>query len=77
MCIRDRLPTLSRLAPSARVVTISAGWDLIVYPPASSHAQGGAEIALPHLGHCGLLTSDLALQAVLDALIGPDTVSRV
>jgi triacylglycerol lipase len=67
----DRLPTLAHLAPAARVVTISAGWDLIVYPTSSCHAQGGTEVTLPATGHCGLLTSGRARRAVLEALTAP------
>lgn len=68
----SRLPSLRQLAPDAHILTISAAWDLIVYPHSSSHEQGGRELHLAGLGHCGLLTHASAVQAVVLTLVSPE-----
>ena len=62
------LPPLVELAP--RVTTVAGTLDTIVYPTDSALEPGADHVVLP-VGHAGLLTRRAAIDAVVDALVGP------
>ncbi len=67
------LPDFTRTAPRSRVTTIATRHDLVVYPPSVAHLPGARPVNLSGIGHVGLLTEPVALQAVGQAL-GPPRV---
>ncbi|TNE88945.1 MAG: hypothetical protein EP330_13115 [Deltaproteobacteria bacterium] len=71
----DGLPALGELAPNARVLTVSGGMDLIVYPNTHSHEQGGEELHFPHLGHCGLIVDGKAVRRIADEVAATPNAS--
>ncbi|MCO4746135.1 MAG: hypothetical protein KC912_15165 [Proteobacteria bacterium] len=64
----EALPSFAELAPQALVTTVSAEWDVIVYPIEHAHLPGTRELRIPEIGHCGLITDKRALKAVGDSL---------
>jgi triacylglycerol esterase/lipase EstA (alpha/beta hydrolase family) len=62
------LAPLTQLAPHARVVTVAAEMDTIVYPSETAFAPGAERVVVPGVGHAGLLTDPRALEAVARAL---------
>jgi pimeloyl-ACP methyl ester carboxylesterase len=66
--ILARLPHFGALVPHARITTIAAQHDAIVFPPETCHQPGSVAIELEALGHVGLLTDAAAIACVIDAL---------
>ncbi|MEM6928376.1 MAG: hypothetical protein AAF602_15690 [Myxococcota bacterium] len=62
------LPQLSDLLPPERIVTVGGTFDLVVYPVQNTFDPRATTVALPALGHGGLLTDDRSLRLVADAL---------
>lgn len=72
--MRRRSPFLAALSPldttcpAARVVTVDAELDAIVYPRETCHLPCAEQVSLPGIGHAGLLVHRRARDAVLRAL---------
>jgi hypothetical protein len=62
------LPPLARCCPGARLTTISAAVDAIVYPQQTTRLPGARQVDLAGVGHAGLLVHRTALDAVVQAL---------
>lgn len=62
------LSPLEATCPAARVVTVDAELDAIVYPRESCHLACSEQVSLPGVGHSGLLVHRRAREAVLRAL---------
>jgi len=71
------LPSLSELAPGARVITVGGSADYVVYPLATCHLPGSEPIDLPGVGHAGLLVDDRVLHLVRAAFAEPDPAAVV
>lgn len=62
------LSPLEAVCPAARVVTVDAELDTIVYPRESCHLPCARQVSLPGVGHAGLLVHRRALATVVEAL---------
>ncbi len=62
------LPPLSALLAPDRVVTAGGTFDLVVYPVENTFDPGARTVAIPAVGHGGLLTDDRVLEIVSLAL---------
>lgn len=58
------LPALTALVPDARVATVAAEMDTIVYPVATALAPGAVQHVAPGVGHAGLLTDPRVMDVV-------------
>jgi triacylglycerol esterase/lipase EstA (alpha/beta hydrolase family) len=63
------LPDFSQLAPQARVITVAAQDDWVVYPIENCHLPGARHMDLEAVGHSGTLTASRAISQVVDALL--------
>lgn len=62
------LGELTGLPPDAEVTTIAACRDFIVYPIQTCHLPGARGVELHGVGHAGLLTHRVAIDAVVEAI---------
>lgn len=62
------LSPVEQLCPGARVVTVDAELDAIVYPRETCHLPCAEQVSLPGVGHAGLLVHRRAKEAVVRAL---------
>jgi triacylglycerol lipase len=65
------LPTLRELVPRARVVTVAARLDHLVYPTETAHHGSPDSTTLERPGHVGLLVAPEVRERVLDILSEP------
>lgn len=63
-----RLPGFAALAPQATVTTVSAGWDVVVFPHAHAHLPDTHNVHIGELGHAGLITDPRAMQVITEGL---------
>ncbi|MCA9493123.1 MAG: hypothetical protein KC621_24500 [Myxococcales bacterium] len=63
-----QLPHLSELLPHARVVSVAADADTVVYPVETALVPAAEHVVLPGIGHAGLLSHPRAWEAVGQAL---------
>ena len=66
-----RLPDFHTSAPGARVITVAAEHDFIVYPESTSHLPGTQAVNIPNTSHPGLLTEAQVIAQVVDVLVTP------
>lgn len=70
------LPSLPELLPHARVVTVAALVDYVVYPVETCHVPGADNLTFERPGHTGLLVDEEVLGATVDALCGEAEAER-
>lgn len=65
-----RLPDFRESAPQARVVTVAAVPDFVVYPEESAYLSGARAVTIRGVGHSGLLIEPRVIELVADFLAG-------
>jgi pimeloyl-ACP methyl ester carboxylesterase len=66
----ERLPDFRELTPAARVVSVAADPDLLVFPVDATRLPGASRMTLHGVSHLGLLTDPVAIEAVVELLDG-------
>lgn len=70
------LPELSELLPHARLASIAAEMDTIVYPTATALVPGSEQHVVAGVGHAGLLTEPKVLEEVERFLLDAEEAGR-